>query len=172
MDDGTPLPVSVNVSGRQLRDAGFVEVVRHAIHGVDLDPRLLGIEITESAALGDPEIASDVLGECRRLGMDILLDDFGTHYSSLTYLKKLPIDIIKIDRSFVAGLPSDADDAAIVNSVIGLGKNLRCRVIAEGVEREDQATWLRANGCRYAAGFWFARPMCAADFTDRLATGP
>ena len=165
---GTPVKVSVNVSGRQLRDAGFTDVVRSAIVGAGLDPKLLGIEITESAALGDPETARDVLRECRRLGMEIFLDDFGTHYSSLTYLKKLPIDVIKIDRSFVAGLPADADDAAIVNSVIGLGKSLRCRVVAEGVERDDQAEWLRSNGCRYAAGFLFAHPIGVSEFTASL----
>jgi diguanylate cyclase (GGDEF)-like protein/PAS domain S-box-containing protein len=166
---GKPMKVSVNVSGRQLRDAGFIDVVRAAIHGSGVDPTLLGIEITESAALGDPETAHDVLRECRRLGMDIFLDDFGTHYSSLTYLKKLPIDVIKIDRSFVAGLPSDSDDAAIVNSVIGLGKSLRCRVVAEGVERDDQSRWLRESGCKFAAGFLFAHPMPEPKLSELLA---
>jgi EAL domain-containing protein (putative c-di-GMP-specific phosphodiesterase class I) len=168
-DDGTPCLLSVNVSGRQLRDAGFIDEVHRAIAQTGVDPHSLGIEITESAALGDPEIARKVLGECGRLGMDILLDDFGTHYSSLTYLKKLPIDVIKIDRSFVAGLPEDQDDAAIVSSVIGLGDNLGCRVIAEGVERPEQHAWLRSRGCRFAAGYWFARPMPAAKFAFLLA---
>jgi diguanylate cyclase (GGDEF)-like protein/PAS domain S-box-containing protein len=166
---GTPCLVSVNVSGRQLRDAGFIDEVLETISATKVDPRSLGIEITESAALGDFEIARSVLGECGRLGMDVLLDDFGTHYSSLTYLKKLPIDVIKIDRSFVAGLPEDQDDAAIVSSVIGLGENLGCRVIAEGVERPEQHAWLRARGCRYAAGYWFARPMPAREFSLLLA---
>jgi diguanylate cyclase (GGDEF)-like protein/PAS domain S-box-containing protein len=166
---GTPCLVSVNVSGRQLRDSGFIDEVRRTIEQTKVDPRLLGIEITESAALGDPEMARVVLGECGRLGMDVLLDDFGTHYSSLTYLKKLPIDVIKIDRSFVNGLPEDADDAAIVSSVIGLGENLGCRVIAEGVERPEQHAWLRARGCRFATGFWFARPMPAAEFALLLS---
>jgi len=164
VDAGITCAISVNVSGRQLRDATFIDEVWRAISDSGADARLLGIEITESAALGEPEVARDVLGECRRLGMDVLLDDFGTHYSSLTYLKKLPIDVIKIDRSFVDGLPGDPGDAAIVNSVIGLGENLHCKVIAEGVERPEQAAWLRDAGCRYASGFWFARPMPATDF--------
>ena len=167
-DGGTPLTVSVNVSGRQIRDAGFADTLRGAIADAGVDPRLLGIEITESAALGDFETAREVLSECGTLGMDVYLDDFGTHYSSLTYLKRLPIDVIKIDRSFVAGLPGDEDDAAIVHSVIGLGKSLDCRVIAEGVEREEQAQWLRERGCCYAAGFLFARPMSADAFTRSL----
>jgi diguanylate cyclase (GGDEF)-like protein/PAS domain S-box-containing protein len=162
-DAGTPWRVSVNVSGRQLRDASFIDEVWRAITDAHADARLMGIEITESAALGEPEVARDVLGECRRLGMDILLDDFGTHYSSLTYLKKLPIDVIKIDRSFVAGLPADPGDGAIVKSVIGLGESLRCRVIAEGVETQAQADWLRAAGCKFATGYWFAKPMAAPE---------
>ncbi len=160
-DAGTPLPISVNVSGRQLRDAGFIAVVRRVIDGAGVAPSLLGVEITESAALGDFETVRAALAECGDLGMDIYLDDFGTHYSSLTYLKKLPIDVIKIDRSFVAGLPDDPDDAAIVHSVIGLGRSLGCRVIAEGVERPEQAQWLRDRGCTLAAGFLYARPMTA-----------
>ena len=167
-ESGAALRVSVNVSGRQIRDAGFVDVLRDAIDQAGVDPKLLGIEITESAALGDFETAREVLSECGRLGMEVYLDDFGTHYSSLTYLKRLPIDVIKIDRSFVAGLPDDADDAAIVHSVIGLGISLGCRVIAEGVEREDQAAWLRERGCTFAAGFLFARSMSADAFTHSL----
>lgn len=165
----TPCAVSVNVSGRQLRDAAFVDEVRRAIDDARVDARLIGIEITESAALGDPEIARNVLGECRRLGLHVMLDDFGTHYASLTNLKQLPIDVIKIDRSFVAGLPANADDAAIVNSVIGLGESLHCRVIAEGVEREEQAIWLRERGCKFATGFWFARPLPVKEFSALLA---
>jgi diguanylate cyclase (GGDEF)-like protein/PAS domain S-box-containing protein len=156
--------ISVNVSGRQLRDPAFTDHMRSAIRGLDLEPGTLGIEITESAALGDPDAALVALNACKALGLHVLLDDFGTHYSSLTYLKKFPIDVIKIDKSFVDGLPSNPDDSAIVKAIIGLSGNLNCLVVAEGIENQAQASWLLQNGCAIGTGYLFAKPMPAAAF--------
>lgn len=162
--------ISVNVSGRQLHDPNFAEHVREAL-GEYTMPLALGIEITESTALGDPRRAADVLEKCKELGLSILLDDFGTHYASLTYLKVLPIDVIKIDKSFVDGLPGDSNDTGIVKAIIALGQGSGAKVIAEGVETEGQARWLLANGCLYASGYFFAAPMQAEDFEAWIAQG-
>jgi diguanylate cyclase (GGDEF)-like protein/PAS domain S-box-containing protein len=163
-----PCHISVNVSGRQLRDPAFLGSVRAAIQSQGLEPEILGIEITESAALGDPDAAQAVLLECKRLGLLVLLDDFGTHYSSLTYAKKFPIDIIKIDKSFVDGLSHDADDQGIVKAIIGLASSLDCDLVAEGVETEVQARWLTDHRCHIATGYYYARPMPAEEFEKWL----
>jgi diguanylate cyclase (GGDEF)-like protein/PAS domain S-box-containing protein len=160
--------ISVNVSGRQLRDPTFLEHVRAALSESGPVANSFGIEITESSALGDPDRALAVLDECKRLGLLILLDDFGTHYSSLTYLKKFPIDVIKIDKSFVDGLPDDTDDCGIVKAVVALGQGLDCEVLAEGVESVVQATWLAENECCYATGYFYARPMPVPEFEQWL----
>jgi len=131
--------ISLNVSGRQLRDPAFLDHVRMALNASCPKANSLGLEITESAALGDPDRALALLDECKRLGLLILLDDFGTHYSSLMYLKKFPIDVIKIDKSFIDGLPDDTDDTGIVKSILTLGQGLHCQVLAEGVESAEQA---------------------------------
>jgi diguanylate cyclase (GGDEF)-like protein/PAS domain S-box-containing protein len=164
-----PPYISVNVSGRQLRDAAFPGHVSAALEGLGLRPGALGIEITESAALGDPSAAGVVLNTCKALGLLVLLDDFGTHYSSLTYLKKFPIDVIKIDKSFVDGLPGDAGDVGIVRAIIGLAHSVGCDLLAEGVESEAQANWLAENGCGTATGFYFARPMAVVEFERWLS---
>ena len=151
--------MAVNISATQLQDPLFMSKLKAALahHGVGSDR--FGIEITESAALRDPDAAHAIVSECRSLGMHVALDDFGTHYASLSHLKKLPVDVIKVDKSFVRGLPHDANDSAIVRSIIALGKNFGCAVVAEGVENEDQAAWLRDNGCALAQGFLLGKPM-------------
>ncbi|GAC1309165.1 MAG: hypothetical protein NVSMB21_15370 [Vulcanimicrobiaceae bacterium] len=158
--------VSVNVSGVQLRDASFVDHVASALAAHRVERGTLGIEITESVALADTERALPLLEACSRAGLVILLDDFGTQYSSLAYLKKFPIDVIKIDKLFVDGLPENGDDRGIVQGIVALGAALDCTVLAEGVETVAQARWLATNGCRYGTGFLYARPMDA----DRFAT--
>lgn len=163
--EGFAWRVAVNISVTQLQDPGFMSLVKAALADFGPPPEQFEIEITESAALRDPDAAYAVVTECRRLGMRVALDDFGTHYASLAHLKKLPFDIIKVDRSFVRGLPGDANDAAIVRSILALGENFGCAVVAEGVETKEQATWLRENGCRLAQGFLLAKPMMAEDLT-------
>jgi EAL domain-containing protein (putative c-di-GMP-specific phosphodiesterase class I) len=125
---------------------------------------MVAIEITESVALQDPEAAQTILTRCREMGLRVVLDDFGTYYSSLSYLKKLPVDVIKLDRSFVRGLPDSRDDAAIARSVIALGISLGREMIAEGVETLEQAHWLVKHGCAIGQGYLFGRPMPAEEF--------
>ena len=157
--------LSVNLSTSQFQDPDFFERLTSALHETGADPRNLAIEITESVALQDPEAAQVTLSRCRELGVRVVLDDFGTFYSSLAYLKKLPVDAIKIDRLFVHGLPDEHDDCAIVRLIIALCISLGREVIAEGVETEEQARWLTENGCSVGQGYLFGRPVPATQFS-------
>ena len=169
---GRHLRLAVNLSARQFQDPEFVPTLRDAIAQSGADPKSIELEITESVALRDPSAAQTTIRECRDLGFRLVLDDFGTYYSSLSYLKKLGADTIKIDRSFVNGLPGDEGDAAIVRAIIALGRSLGREVIAEGVERQEQASWLVREGCSTAQGFLYARPMAEADFERWLGSHP
>jgi diguanylate cyclase (GGDEF)-like protein len=161
--------MAINISVVQLQDAGFIDTLNAAIAAASVPPPLIEIELTESAMLRDPVAAREMVAQCRHLGMRVALDDFGTHYASLSHLKKLPVDIIKIDKSFVRGLPRDANDAAIVRSVIALGNNFGCTVVAEGVETPEQLEWLGENGCKLAQGFYLAMPMPAENLEAWLS---
>jgi len=152
------LAVAVNVSPRQLSAPRFVEKVDAALASSGLEPSRVVLEITERALVDDPSQARSVLTDLRRLGVTIALDDFGTGWSSMSYLRTLPVDVIKIDRSFVADLPSDPDACAVVSAVLGLGHGMGLVVVAEGVEREDQLAVLRDMGCDEYQGFIDGRP--------------
>jgi diguanylate cyclase (GGDEF)-like protein/PAS domain S-box-containing protein len=154
--------VSVNLSARQFREISLASRIEAAISEARLDPHMLELEITESVAVENVELTLAILTQLRALGITIAIDDFGTGHSALNYLKRFPIDTLKIDRSFVADLPA-TDDAAIVRSVIQLAHGLNLRVIAEGVERKDQLDFLRDNGCPEVQGFYFGNPIRAAD---------
>ncbi|MBC5810513.1 MAG: EAL domain-containing protein [Candidatus Eremiobacteraeota bacterium] len=161
-----PTPcVAVNISVRQLQDPAFFEHLIATIEGRGIHPSQVELEVTESVALSDAGAATELLGRCHDLGFRIALDDFGTHYSSLTYLQRLPIDKIKIDKSFVEGLPFNDQDAAIVRSIIVLGHELHRTIVAEGVETHEQFDWLVKAGCDYIQGFLVARPMPAHALT-------
>jgi len=166
---GKDFQLSVNVSAAQFADPDFLEHLASAVRLSAVDPRAIAIEITESVALQDPEIAQATLSCCRDMGLKVVLDDFGTYYSSLTYLKKLPVDAIKVDRTFVRELPEGRDDAAIAKSVIALGLSLGRGVIAEGVETHEQAAWLMSEGCTVAQGYLYGRPMPADRFAEWMA---
>lgn len=161
-----PLPVAVNLSPRQLRDHALVARVRGLVgrHAIAAD--MLELEITESSLMRDPEEAVRMLTEIRELGVRIAIDDFGTGYSSLNYLKRLPVDYLKIDQSFVRDVTGDADDAAIARTIITMGHQLGLKVIAEGVETEEQLAFLQAHDCDEAQGYLFSRPVPA----DAIAT--
>jgi diguanylate cyclase (GGDEF)-like protein len=163
------MPISANVSVNQLHDPRFYDHLRETLAEYGVAPRQMRLEVTESAAMADMAVATEVLSRCRALGMEIVLDDFGTHYSSLTYLQRLPIDTIKIDRSFVRDLPNNQHDAAIVRGVISLGHDLNRRIVAEGVESAEQLQWLRAAGCDVAQGFLIQRPMPPSHYAQPLA---
>ena len=153
--------VAVNVSSR-LFSSGQLDVqVAHVLRETGLDPARLELEVTESAVMQDPEQAIEQLHRLRELGLSLAIDDFGTGYSSLLRLKRMPVQKLKIDQGFVAGLPSDEDDIAIVRAIIVLAKSMGMRVLAEGIEHADQAWFLRDSGCQLGQGYWFARPMPA-----------
>ena len=163
------LSVAVNLSARQFRQEGLSTIIRTALEESGLSTDRLTVEVTESSVMVEPEKAAQILGELAGMGLSISLDDFGTGYSSLSYLKRFPISMLKVDRSFVSGLPADGDDAAITEAVIDLGHALDLRVTAEGVETEDQASFLRSHGCDEMQGYLYSRPLAPAAFEKLLA---
>jgi EAL domain-containing protein (putative c-di-GMP-specific phosphodiesterase class I) len=168
--DGAPLGLSVNLSVRQLAEAGFPELVASVLEETGFEPARLGLEVTESVLLGEAEGPLRALHEIKELGVQLVLDDFGTGYSSLSYLNRLPIDVLKLDRSFIAQLDEDRSgpSRAIVASVVRMAHALGITVVAEGVETEAQREHLRALGCELAQGFLFARPMAPEAFLGQL----
>jgi len=136
-----------------------------------LASRYLELELTESVLMHDAESSTAVLGALKAMGVRLAIDDFGTGYSSLSYLKRFPIGTLKIDQSFVRDIATDADDASIVSAVIGMGRNLKQRVIAEGVETHEQLAFLRMQRCDEGQGFQFSHPLSAEDFTNLLVDG-
>ncbi len=163
------LVVSVNLSAKQISHPGIVETVEEMLARSDLPATNLCLEITESVLLDDTGPALKTLRELKDLGVQLSMDDFGTGYSSLGYLKKFPIDSVKVDRSFVDGLGSDAEDSAIVAGVVSLGRALGLTVVGEGVETEGQLTSLVALGCDHAQGFFFSPPRPAGEIAAMLA---
>ena len=161
--------VSVNLSARQFRDPNLMNHVDRALAESGLDPQCLELEITESIAMQDVEHSLRVLNALRMRGITIAIDDFGTGHSSLSYLKRFTIDALKIDRVFINDLSVGETDQAIVASIIALAHGLKLRVIAEGVEKEEQLHFLRENGCEEVQGFLFSYPLPAHDF-QRLLT--
>lgn len=158
---GLSLPIAVNVSARQIRDPDFVCFVRDQLTLASVPGHLLEIELTETTVIADPEMTVPVLDALRGLGIRIAIDDFGTGYSSLAYLHRLPVDVVKIDMSFVRTLP---DDGKIAAAILDLGQHFGLQTVAEGVEREDQLEWLVDNGCNLVQGWLFAPGLPAADF--------
>ena len=162
------LRISVNLSVRQLRDPALAPFVAALLQKHALPPAMLELEITESAAMEDPEASIRNLGALRALGVSLAIDDFGTGYSSLAYLKLLPIDRLKLDRSFVSELEIDPSDATICAATVGLAHNLRMALIAEGVETAAQADYLRELGCDLLQGYYFHKPLSLAAFSQLL----
>jgi EAL domain-containing protein (putative c-di-GMP-specific phosphodiesterase class I) len=158
------LRVAVNLSARQFGAASLIEEIRNVLAETALPADCLEIELTESLFMSDVTLAVDLLHAMKSLGVNLSIDDFGTGYSSLSYLSRFPIDVLKIDRSFVAEITRDSNDAAIVASIIALAHNLKLAVIAEGVETEDQLDYLRRHGCDEMQGYYFSRPLPAAEF--------
>jgi EAL domain-containing protein (putative c-di-GMP-specific phosphodiesterase class I) len=160
--------VSVNLSGRQLAQPDLADRFAAVIERTGVLPANLCFEITESVLMADADAAIAVIERIRALGVQLAIDDFGTGYSSLGYLKRFPVDIVKIDRAFVAGLGTDAGDTAIVSAVVGLGHALGLRVVAEGVETQEQLAELVALGCDEAQGYFFAPPQPVQDLTELI----
>ena len=164
-EGGEELFVSVNVSARQLRSGDFSEQVMAALADSGLPPRLMHIELTETAVLGDEEQARQILAGLRDVGIKVWLDDFGTGFSGLSHLRRVPVDGVKIDRSFIADVMRDPDDLALTTAIIAMAHSLGMTVVAEGVEKEGQCDLLRARGCDLAQGYWLGHPMNMRDFT-------
>lgn len=172
MDEGiVDFCVSVNLSPRQFQQRDLEKMIRGVLAETGLPSDHLQVEITENTAMDNIERTAGTLRALRDTGVSISIDDFGVGYSSLSYLKRLPIDAVKIDRSFVRDLDTDASDVAIIHAVLGIGKILNFRVIAEGVETERQFTLLRDHGCREMQGFLFSRPVPPDELTGALLGG-
>ena len=158
-----PPPVAVNLSARQFGDDQLVADIAGALARYEIEPMMLEVELTESVLMADPDRANAVLQRLHTMGVHISIDDFGTGYSSLSYLKRFPAETVKIDRSFISGLPNDGDDAAITQAVIAMAHSLGLNVVAEGVETADQLAMLRRLGCDEAQGYLLGRPVPAGE---------
>ncbi len=166
------LTLHVNVSARQLAQSDFADRALDLVERCGLPPQALAIEVTESALIEDADTAETLFVHLKRAGVSISLDDFGTGYSSLAYVKRFDVDHIKIDRSFVGGLPEDPSDCTLVEAILAIGDRLGAVVIAEGVETEAQLDWLAARGCLLMQGYYFGAPVSAATMAARLREPP
>lgn len=165
-----PVQVGVNLSALQFRQGDLIGSVENALGSSGLPADLLDLELTESMLVENPEETIESLKKLKDLGMSVSIDDFGTGYSSLSYLTRFPLDSLKVDRAFVANLPDDRDAVAIVRAIISMAKNLGLKIIAEGVETENQVGFLHALGCHVGQGYLFSKPIPAEDF-KKLLTG-
>jgi EAL domain-containing protein (putative c-di-GMP-specific phosphodiesterase class I) len=154
-----PLTISVNLSSKQFSQPDLVAQVEQTLREMELDPRSLKLEITESVIMNNTESAAAVLLQLKALGIQLSIDDFGTGYSSLSYLHRFPLDTLKIDRSFVSRIGPDGEHSEIVRAIITLARNLNMDVIAEGVETAEQSEQLRMLTCDYGQGYFFAKPL-------------
>ncbi len=169
--DCAQMNIALNVSSRQLDQKDFIAMVRGILLDTMIDPQCLELEITESTIMRNPEKAIKTLMEIKRLGISIAIDDFGTGYSSLSYLKRLPLDLLKIDQSFVKNLASNPSDQAIVKATIAMARSLDLKTIAEGVETEEQLSFLLEHGCNEIQGYLFSQPVTAEEIPKILAKG-
>jgi diguanylate cyclase (GGDEF)-like protein len=155
---GAGVPIAVNLSARQFNDPQLARLVGRALKASGLAPKLLELEITESTAMQQTDVTLRTLKKLKQLGVSIAIDDFGTGYSSLSYLRRFPVDKVKIDRSFVAEVPGNRDQSALVSAIVALAHALQIKVVAEGVETEAQRDFLRSCGCDYIQGYLVGRP--------------
>ena len=163
-----PMRISLNFSARQFQQSTFITDVAHILKETNLDPRWLELELTESSIMKDPEEAIEKLHELKLMGISVAIDDFGTGYSSLNYLKRFPIDTLKIDKTFVSDVCKDPHDTAIVRAIINLGHALDMTVVAEGVETKEQLQYLSALECDVVQGFLFSKALSAKAFEELL----
>jgi EAL domain-containing protein (putative c-di-GMP-specific phosphodiesterase class I) len=171
-DAGLPLvPFAVNVSAVEFRDKDFVEGVRAILSETGLEARYLELELTERVLMEDAESTTSVLQQLKMMGVQLAVDDFGTGYSSLSYLQQFPIDVLKIDQSFVHRITIDPDDSSIVSAIIHMGKSLKHLVVAEGIETQEQRAYLQTQRCTEGQGYLFSRPLAAAQFANLLQIG-
>jgi EAL domain-containing protein (putative c-di-GMP-specific phosphodiesterase class I) len=170
--EGINLSVSVNLSARSLHDPTFTDQIDKRLLEYGVSPRLLEMEITESAIMADPDRAMEILSSLSIMGVRLAIDDFGVGHSSLTYLKKLPVHEIKIDKSFVLNMAEDPDDVMIARSIIDLGHNQGLKVVAEGVQSQPTLDKLIELGCDLVQGYFISRPIPADELTRWVTTSP
>lgn len=166
------LRVAVNLSARQFRDPALEQVIAGALDASGLAPRYLEIEVTESMLMDDIDAVSAQLSRIKSMGVTVTIDDFGTGYSSLRYLKRLPVDILKVDREFVKDIPDDLNDMEVTAAIIAIAHKLGLKVIAEGVENKDQNDFLVINRCDFAQGYFFSRPLSFEDLYSQFSRTP
>ncbi len=166
-----PVRMSVNISSYQFRQKTLLATIKRALDKSGLDPRYLELEITETAIMQNAESTTSILNELKLMDLRLAIDDFGTGYSSLNYLKRFPVDVLKIDRSFVKDITTDPDDAAITKAIIAMADSLNLKVIAEGVETEQQLKFLVQNGCHEVQGYLFSRPLDESGIKSFLREG-
>ena len=166
--EGFPLKVAVNTSANQLSSRDFLSSLKEILRETGFDPNYLEVEITESALMKNKNVASSTLVELKSMGVTIAIDDFGTSYSSLNYLKYFPVDKLKIDRSFIGNIISDPNDVAIATTIIAIAHNLGLKATAEGVENEEQLIFLELWQCDEAQGFYFSPPVTLESLTEML----
>lgn len=165
---GLNLQVAVNISPIHISTDGFVEMVREILAETNINPHMLEIEITEMSMLDYTEKLIETISELKSLGITISIDDFGTGYASLNYLKKFPVDVLKIDRAFVQDIISGESGVAMISAIISLAHALELKVVAEGVEQEEELHVLRKHGCEFVQGYFFSKPLSVTDFTNEI----
>jgi EAL domain-containing protein (putative c-di-GMP-specific phosphodiesterase class I) len=166
-----PLRMAVNISARLFKQQSLLKTVMRALKETRLDPSCLELELTEGTLMENAETTIKTLYELKAMGVHLSIDDFGTGYSSLSYLKRFPIDTLKIDQSFVQDITTDPDDAAIAGLIIAMAHSLKLKVIAEGVETEEQLVFLQSQQCDEMQGFLFSKPVPVETFTQLLQEG-
>jgi EAL domain-containing protein (putative c-di-GMP-specific phosphodiesterase class I) len=172
VDASLPLTtMGVNISAIQFRNENFLQDVFAILQDTGLDPRFLELELTESVLMKHAESTESILKTLRARGVQLAVDDFGTGYSSLSYLRKFPIDALKIDQSFVRQITTTPDETTIVTAIISMGRSLKLRVVAEGVETQEELVFLQAHQCDEAQGYYFSRPVLPQEFAKLLETG-
>lgn len=172
LDSGmAPMTIAVNISALEFRQPGFFEGVQSILNDTGLAAHCLELEITESVLMRDAESTKAILHKLKRLGVQLAVDDFGTGYSSLSYLQQFPIDVLKIDRSFVKEIASVSDDGFIVSAIIGMGNSLKLRIVAEGIENETQLAFLQVRDCEEGQGYLFSPPLAAKELVAMLESG-
>jgi EAL domain-containing protein (putative c-di-GMP-specific phosphodiesterase class I) len=166
-----PISISLNLSSYQFRQQKVPEMVSRILEEYPIDPHYLVVELTESALTENHEDIRSILQKLKNLGLGISIDDFGTGYSSLAYLQSFPIDTLKIDRSLVRKISAAPNDTAVIRAIVAMAHSLELKVIAEGVETEEQLDFLRRLGCKKVQGFLFSCPLPAEQFTARMRSG-
>jgi len=158
------ITTAINISGIQIRENNFIDTVRNALEKSGIEPGCLELELTESILMDDSALVIDKVNQLKTLGVHVAIDDFGTGFSSMNYLKSFPINKLKIDKSFISGLPQSSEDMAITRAIIAMAHGMNIKVVAEGVEHNDQVDFLCEQGCDVFQGYYYARPMPFDDF--------